>query len=280
MLTRGTFPLRRLRANEPLVPQDRCLSDAAERWVSDMPRFFVEPHAVENGHIVICGEDAHHMTHVLRMRCGESVVVCVPDTGIEYETTFVSGGDPVLLQIVSEKRTETEPPYKAVVYQALCKGDKMETVIQKAVETGAVRIVPIITSRATVKWDPKDGARKVDRWQKIASEAAKQCGRGVIPTVASPMRFADTLDEIAGWDLPLFCYEGEGVRSLPRCTDAVDGIPEKIAIVVGPEGGFAPEEAEMARKRGIQMCGLGKRILRTETAAVFVLACLSQTYEM
>ena len=119
MLTRGTFSLRRLRANEPLVPQDRCLSDAAERWVSDMPRFFVEPHAVENGHIVICGEDAHHMTHVLRMRCGESVVVCVPDTGIEYETTFVSGGDPVLLQIVSEKRTETEPPYKAVVYQAL-----------------------------------------------------------------------------------------------------------------------------------------------------------------
>lgn len=245
-----------------------------------MPRFFVEPGAVENGRVTICGEDAHHMTRVLRMRCGESVIVCVPETGIEYETIFLSGGDPVILQIVSETRSETEPPYKAVVYQALCKGDKMETVIQKAVETGAVQIVPVITGRATVKWDPKDGARKLDRWQKIASEAAKQCGRGVIPTVAPPMRFADVIDEIADWDLPLFCYEGEGVQPLPRCTNAVAGVPEKIAIVVGPEGGFAPEEAELARKTGVRMCGLGRRILRTETAAVFVLACLSQTYEL
>lgn len=245
-----------------------------------MPRFFVEPGAVDNGRIAVCGEDAHHMTHVLRMRYGERVVVCVPAVEMEYETIFISGGDPVMLQIVSAKPSETEPPYKAVVYQALCKGDKMETVIQKAVETGAMRIVPIITSRAMVKWDPKESGRKVERWQKIAFEAAKQCGRGVIPTVTSPMRFTDVVVEIADWDLPLFCYEGEGVKPLPQCIGTVNGIPEKIAIVIGPEGGFAPEEAAMARNSGVQMCGLGKRILRTETAAVFVLACLSQTYEM
>lgn len=245
-----------------------------------MPRFFVEPGAVENGRVAVCGEDAHHITHVLRMRCGERVVVCVPETGSEYETTLVACGDPVILQIVSEKQTETEPPYKAVVYQALCKGDKMETVIQKAVETGAVRIVPIITSRATVKWDPRDGARKVERWQKIAFEAAKQSGRGVIPTVAPPMPFADAINEIAAWELPLFCYEGEEVQLLPQCIADVCGTPEKIAIVIGPEGGFTSEEAEMARDAGVRMCGLGKRILRTETAAIFVLACLSQTYEM
>lgn len=245
-----------------------------------MPRFFVDPSAVENDRIVVRGEDAHHMTRVLRMRAGESVVVCVPGTGTVYETTFVTGGDEVTLSIVSEKRADTEPPYEAVVYQALCKGDKMETVIQKAVETGATRIVPVITSRATVKWDEKDGGRKIERWQKIASEAAKQCGRGRIPTVSAPMRFPEVIGEIASWELPLFCYEGDGVVPLSQCLREYDGVPRRIAIVIGPEGGFAPEEAALAKEAGVRVCGLGKRILRTETAAVFVLSCLSLTYEL
>lgn len=245
-----------------------------------MPRFFVDPSAVEDDRITIRGEDAHHMTHVLRMRVGESVVVCVPENGLTYQTTFVSGGDTAVLHIVSVKQTDTEPPYEAVVCQALVKGDKMETVIQKAVETGAARIVPVITNRCTVKWDPKDGARKIERWQKIAQEAAKQCGRSKIPVVTAPMRLADVIREIQSWEITLFCYEGDGVLPLPQCLARYTGIPKRIAVIIGPEGGFAPEEAALAREAGVQMCGLGKRILRTETAAVFVLACLSQTYEL
>ena len=245
-----------------------------------MPRFFVDPCAVLGDRIVVRGEDAHHMTRVLRMRAGESVTVCVPDTGTVYETVFVSGGEEAVLSIVSESRADTEPPYEAVVFQALCKGDKMETVIQKSVETGVHRIVPVITSRATVKWDEKDGARKTERWQKIASEAAKQCGRGVIPAVSAPMRLADVIDTIASWEMPLFCYEGGGVQPLARCLRMYGGTPRRIGIVIGPEGGFAPEEAALAEKAGVRLCGLGKRILRTETAAVFVLSCLSLTYEL
>ncbi len=248
-----------------------------------MPRFFVRADAVsadEAGQkqISIIGEDAHHLTHVLRVRIGEEITVC-DMAGREYVTAVVSAGDEVLLSVLSEKQADTEPPYTAVVYQALVKGDKMDTVIQKAVETGCSRIVPVRTSRCTVKLDRKDGAKKTERWQRIAYEAAKQCGRGIIPIVEEPMDFRPAVNEAAGMDLPLFCYEGDGTVSLSALTKQTEN-PGQIAVFIGPEGGFSVDEAAYAESCGMRMTGLGKRILRTETAAVFVLACVSAAYEL
>ncbi len=247
-----------------------------------MPRFFVEAGAVENredGQVIrITGEDAHHITHVLRTRIGEGLTVC-DEVGMVYETELVQPGAEVLLRVLESHPADTEPPYRATVYQGLAKGDKMETVIQKAVEIGASVIVPVATSRAVVKLDEKDARRKVERWQKIAHEAAKQCGRGIIPTVAPVMTFKEAVQDAAKADLPLFCYEGDGTRSVTAlCRETA--MPKTISLFIGPEGGFSEEEAAFAGEAGMRLCGLGKRILRTETASGVVLACLSAFYEM
>lgn len=247
-----------------------------------MPRFFVDPANVfwdgTQQYVRITGNDAHHITHVLRTRMGESLVACDSD-GVVYHGEMITAGEEVLLKVTETHVADTEPPYKATVYQALVKGDKMETVIQKAVEMGATAIVPVATSRAVVKLDEKDAKKKTERWQKIAAEAAKQCGRGIIPTVAMPMPFRNAVRQAAEAELPLFCYEGEGTQPLPALYRQVDS-PKSISLFVGPEGGFSSEEAALAQECGMRMCGLGRRILRTETAALFVLACLSAAYEL
>lgn len=247
-----------------------------------MPRFFIDPAAVfwdgEQQYVRITGDDAHHITHVLRTRMGEHLVACASN-GVVYEGEMTAAGAEVLLRVTQTGTVDTEPPYRVAVYQALVKGDKMETVIQKAVELGAAVIVPVATSRAVVKLDEKDAKKKVERWQKIAQEAAKQCGRGIIPTVAMPMSFREAVKQAAADALPLFCYEGEGTVPLPTLYRQRED-PATVSLFVGPEGGFSDEEAAFAKACGMQMCGLGRRILRTETAALFVLSCLSAAYEL
>lgn len=247
-----------------------------------MPRFFIDPANVfEDGaekYVRITGNDAHHITHVLRTRMGETLVAC-DSNGVVYRGEMTAAGEEVLLKVAETYTADTEPPYRATVYQALVKGDKMETVIQKAVELGASTIVPVATSRAVVKLDEKDAKKKIDRWQKIAEEAAKQCGRGRIPTVTMPVSFREAVRQAAETALPLFCYEGEGTLPLPTLYRQVE-TPETISLFVGPEGGFSTEEAAFAKESGMRMCGLGRRILRTETAALFVLSCLSAAYEL
>ena len=247
-----------------------------------MPRFFIDAsdvYAEEDACLIrITGEDAHHITHVLRTRLGEEITAC-DNAGVVYRTVLESAGETVLLRVLEQSAADTEPPYIATVYQALVKGDKMETVIQKAVETGASVIVPVATSRAVVKLDEKDARKKTERWQKIAHEAAKQCGRGVIPQVKMSMPFKEAVVQAAEAELALFCYEGSGTKPLPEiCRKQSE--PKSISLFVGPEGGFAEAEAEAAAQAGLMMCGLGKRILRTETAALFVLSCLSAIYEL
>ena len=247
-----------------------------------MPRFFIDASDVftdgDDCLIRISGEDAHHITHVLRTRIGEEITAC-DNAGRVYRTVLETPGETVILRVLERFAADTEPPYIATVYQALVKGDKMETVIQKAVETGAAVIVPVATSRAVVKLDEKDARKKTERWQKIAHEAAKQCGRGILPQVKMPISFREAVTQAAEADLALFCYEGTGTIPLPEiCRKQSD--PKSISLFVGPEGGFADGEAQAADQAGLQMCGLGKRILRTETAALFVLSCLSAIYEL
>jgi 16S rRNA (uracil1498-N3)-methyltransferase len=202
--------------------------------------------------------------------------------GRDYECNLTRIRDSeVNCEIVSILDCPAEPPYKATVYQALVKGERLDVAIQKSVEFGASAVVPFESSRCIVRMKGEKEGSKSQRRRRIASEAAKQCGRGIIPEVSEPMTFSDMLREAAKCDLAIFCYEKEGERMLGAMLESLRSKPPKsVAIIVGPEGGFSPEEAEKAENAGLSLLGLGKRILRTESAAAFVLACLSSEFEL
>jgi 16S rRNA (uracil1498-N3)-methyltransferase len=248
-----------------------------------MPRFFVSKENIneEERIISILGEDAFHIARSLRMAVGDSLTVCDGE-GRDYECNLTRIRDSeVNCEIVSILDCPAEPPYKATVYQALVKGERLDVAIQKSVEFGASAIVPFESSRCIVRMKGEKEGSKSQRRRRIASEAAKQCGRGIIPEVSEPMTFSDMLREAAKCDLAIFCYEKEGERMLGATLESLRSKPPKsVAIIVGPEGGFSPEEAEKAENAGLSLLGLGKRILRTESAAAFVLACLSSEFEL
>lgn len=244
-----------------------------------MPRFFVRQERISNGAVSIIGEDAHHIARSLRMAVGEEITVCDMQ-GNEYNCRISSFDDDkeVIAEILSQRKSENEPAIYITLYQALPKGDKFETIIQKAVECGASRIVPFQSERCVVKIKNDAEDKKRERRQRISAEAAKQCGRSVIPEVSNSVSFKEALDEAQNNDLILFCYEGDGTESLGNILkdafDEKENIPKTVAIFIGSEGGFSIKEAENAKNFGAIMTGLGKRILRTETASGFVLACL------
>ncbi len=254
-----------------------------------MPRFFVLSTDMEDGIVTLNGDDAHHIAYSLRLAAGEHItVVC---DGVAYDCALESfspdKSKPWVTACVCESApVDTEPPYVAVLYQALPKGDKLDTIIQKAVECGVSRVIPFESSRCIARAKPEAEARKTERRQRISEEAAKQCGRGIIPEILPTVSFADMLVAAADADLVLFCYEADGTHPLPKVlNDRMPTIPDPasrptIAVIVGAEGGFSPEEAAEAASRGFAMIGLGKRILRCETAPSFVLGCLSYQYEL
>ena len=247
-----------------------------------MPRFFISPDAVteKDGKLsaVITGDDAHHISRSLRMRVGEELTLC-DGCGKDYVCTISEISDSaVLLAVDDVSISKAEPPYSVNVFQSLVKGDKFDTVIQKSVECGATHITPLVTSRCTVKLSGADIEKKRVRWQRIATEAAKQCGRGVIPTVDTPANFADMCKICASYDLVLFCYEN-GTYLLKDALAEATGEVKSIAVIIGPEGGFSESEAALAKDSGAVTVSLGRRILRTESAAPFVLACLSFALE-
>lgn len=248
-----------------------------------MPRFFVSVENIneEERSIAILGEDAFHIARSLRMAVGDSLTVCDGE-GRDYECTLVKiRDDRVDCEIIRSAPCPAEPPYRATVYQALVKGERLDVAIQKSVEFGASAIVPFESSRCIVRMKGEKEGSKSQRRRRIAAEAAKQCGRGIIPEVAEPLSFGNMINEAARADLAIFCYEKEGERMLGETLEALRSNPPRtVAIVVGPEGGFSPEEAENAEKAGLSLLGLGRRILRTESAAAFVLACLSSEYEL
>ena len=244
-----------------------------------MPRFFVKQDRISNGNISIIGEDAHHIARSLRMAAGEEITVC-DMRGNEYTCKIVSFNEDkeVLAQILSQRSSENEPTVFITLYQALPKGDKMDTIIQKAVECGVSKIVPFQSERCVVKIKNDAENKKNERRQRISAEAAKQCGRSVIPEVSNSITFKDALSEARESDMILFCYEGDGTVPLGGLLKDVfskeTDFPKSISIFIGSEGGFSIKEAELAKENNAIMIGLGKRILRTETASGFVLACL------
>ena len=251
-----------------------------------MPRFFVRRDQINNGAVTILGDDAHHISRSLRMAVGESITVCDMQK-YEYEcilTDFLP--DRVIARIVSDKKCDTEPPFEAHLYQALPKGDKLDTVIQKAVECGVSSITTFMSERCIAK-EKGDEENKIRRRNKISLEAAKQSGRGLVPEVKATVSFTDMLEEAGRADIKLFCYEGDGTVSMHSFLSSEkarlisSGVENpSISIIVGSEGGFSLAEVERARAAGFIPVGLGKRILRTETAPLFVLSCLCYEFEL
>ena len=250
-----------------------------------MPRFFISKEQLVEDAVRIVGDDAHHIARSLRMAAGEHITLC--DDEYEYDGELISFDDDkcVTARILSKQPLRCEPPYNVTLYQALPKGDKLDTIIQKAVECGVSSIVPFESEHCVVKLRPEAEDRKTERRSRIAVEAAKQCGRGRLPSVLPTITFDEMLAQAAGADAVLFCYEGQGTVSLKalleqkRAEGVLQGHPN-IAVVVGSEGGFSPREAQKARESGALMVGLGPRILRTETASPFILGCLVYEFEL
>lgn len=244
-----------------------------------MPRFFVRQNRISDGNISIIGEDAHHIARSLRMAIGEQLTVCDMQ-GNEYqcEISCFNEDKEVIAKVLSQKHSENEPKVFITLFQALPKGDKLDTVIQKAVECGVSRIVPFQSERCVVKIKSEAEQKKSERRRRISEEAAKQCGRSVIPEIADSVSFKEAVHQAVSNDLILFCYEGDGTmplgQILKKYYGSEDQKPQSIAVVIGSEGGFSLNEAEYAKENGAVLTGLGKRILRTETASGFVLACL------
>lgn len=240
-----------------------------------MPRFFVPDCGQPGDRIVLDGDNARHISYSLRMRRGDTVTLCGEDGRASLGELEDFDGETVAVRILGAGKG-AEPPFRVTLYQGLTKGDKLEYIIQKAVETGVTRIVPFVSSHCIAKLE--EGAKtekKLERWNRISEEAAKQCGRGIVPEVSSPVPFEKALEEASASSLAFLCYEREDTVSL---SDLLNAHPEgEISFFIGPEGGFSEKEAALAAEKGLSLCGLGKRILRTETAPIFVLSCI--TYE-
>lgn len=246
-----------------------------------MPRFFVpSDNFSENNKVKITGEDAFHIARALRMAVGDDLTVCDMH-GSEYSCVLTRIRDEECeCDILSKCEGKTESPVFISLYMAYPKGDKLEVVTQKAVELGASEIVPFESSRCVKKPKPEKAEREHARLSKIAEEAAKQCGRSRLVTIAPSLSYKEMIKRISAADAALFCYEGDGTRSLKEVLASLDESVKTIAVVVGSEGGFSLSEAEEAEKCGAKLVNLGPRILRCETAPAYVLSSISYHFEL
>lgn len=236
-----------------------------------MTRFFVEPEQLQGEFLVLTGENAAH-AKVLRMKAGEQVLVC-DGMGNECVCT-VSDVSPnqVSLVVNCRQASSSEPSVQASVYMAFSKGDKLEHVIQKATELGAYEIVAFPSSRCVSRPDEKSLAKKLERWQKIAASAAEQSGRGYIPQVLTVDSYSAAIDRAAKADKAILFYENERATTLRMALES--GSFRSVSLLTGPEGGLEPREVEMAKAAGMQICTLGSRILRCETAPLCALSAV------
>ena len=239
-----------------------------------MQHFFVTPSQVKDERIYVEGMDVNHMKNVLRMRCGEELMVS--DGNNRKYRCAVEGyaEEQAVLRILEEMAVDTELPSRIFLFQGLPKQDKMELIVQKAVELGVYRVIPVSTRRSVVRLDETKAGKKVERWQQIARSAAKQAGRGLIPEVASVMSYREALEASKELDVLLIPYEL--ARDRKKTKEIIGGIrPGKsVGIFIGPEGGFEKEEVELALEYGAEAVTLGRRILRTETAGLTMLSVL------
>ena len=245
-----------------------------------MYHFFAEPSNISDNDIYIEGNDYNHIKNVLRMKVGEVISIGDGISDKEFRChieDFTENAVHCRLDFIKESGVEL--PVKVTLYQGLPKSDKMELIIQKCVELGVARIVPVECSRSVVRLDAKKAASKVKRWQGISEAAAKQSKRAFIPEVASPIKFSDALKEAAETDIKLIPYEL--AENFDSTREIISKIKEgqSVSIFIGPEGGFSEDEIAASLEKGFNSITLGRRILRTETAALVVLSWLIYLFE-
>ena len=234
-----------------------------------MPRFFCGQVCGDTA--VVTGEDARHMALSLRMKIGEAVTVC-DGAGRDYQCRIETiAPEQVLLRVGQSAASAGEPRVEITLYHAMPKGDKFESIVQKAVELGAARIVPVLTHRCVSRPDEKAMCKKLERYNRIALEAAKQCGRGRIPQVEPMLHFSQAVERMKCEPLAILFYEN---ADQPLHQALRSGVGGRISLMVGSEGGFEPSEAGFAVENGLLALSLGSRILRCETAPVAALAAI------
>ncbi|MBQ6554992.1 MAG: 16S rRNA (uracil(1498)-N(3))-methyltransferase [Firmicutes bacterium] len=241
-----------------------------------MPKYFTSPESINGDEITLDEETSLHLSRVLRCKAGDMITVGDgSDNDYECEITEITK-NAVRAKIIDKHLNLNEPDIKITLYQGLPKGDKTELIIQKCVEIGVDRIVPVSTTRSVVKLDKK-GGKKIERWNKISLSAAKQCGRGKIPEVSPVMTFKEAVEDSRKCDGRLIPYENEQKNGLKSFCENFKG--KSIAVFIGPEGGFDTSEIELAKADGITPVTLGKRILRTETAGLVTAVILLHRLE-
>lgn len=242
-----------------------------------MPKYFFNAAKLNGNLINISGDTAHHIVHVLRMKTGDSLVLCDganTDYFCEISQISKQSKEHVLTLLVNDTQTcITELPFQVTLYQALPKGDKLDLIVQKCTELGISRIVPVETARSVSRL--KDIAKKTERYQRIATAAAGQSMRGIIPNIATPIKFEDAVEQIYENETTIVLFEKEKLNSFKH---ALDSPSKNINIWIGPEGGFLKEEIEILCAKKATTASLGARILRTETAAIATMAFISMAF--
>ncbi|MCU6707659.1 16S rRNA (uracil(1498)-N(3))-methyltransferase [Paenibacillus sp. J5C_2022] len=249
-----------------------------------MQRYFVTPPQLQGGTFAITGDDARHIVKVMRMKPDDKIYVSDGQSNSGIAVIREITADTVLVELEKLLESSSEPAWSVTIAQSLPKGDKMELVIQKGTEIGACAFAPFQSERMIVQYDARKEAKRLERWGKIAKEAAEQCHRDRIPAIEGVRSWKELLQLIGSFDLALFCYEEEGkeheglgLRAAVQhwLTAGVrQGDKPSILLIAGPEGGFTGREAAEAEQAGARLVGLGRRILRAETAGIVGLTCL------
>jgi 16S rRNA (uracil1498-N3)-methyltransferase len=248
-----------------------------------MQRYFLNDRYSEDCPVVITGEDYHHIVRVMRMKEDDRIFVVFPDQSSAVARIETISSDSVEVRVVKWETETKELPIKVAIASGLPKGDKLELIFQKGTELGADQFIPFNADRSIVKWDEKKAKKKLERWEKIVKEAAEQSHRNVVPYVSSPVSFKELLNLSKQFDYTLVAYEeearsGEKGNLSKSLTSVKDG--QSILVVFGPEGGLTDKEVDLCKKEGFLACGLGPRILRTETAPLYVLSAISYQLEL
>lgn len=236
-----------------------------------MRKFFIESSQINNNQIEIVGEDVNHIKNVLRLEIGEKIKICDKKTSTNYISEICEITNKYIkCNILEIAENKAEGNVELHIFQGLPKADKMELIIQKGTELGVNEFIPVAFKRSIVKISGKDELKKIDRWNKIAEVAAKQSGRDIVPKVTNIENIKNVCNEIKNYDIVLLAYELEENNYVKNELLQLKNKKEKykIAVIIGPEGGIAPEEVEVMKSNGAKVISLGKRILRTETVAL------------
>ena len=238
-----------------------------------MSTFFVKNEQIEDNKIVILKEDANHIKNVLRYKIGDELEIC--DENENRYNTKISKFEEnrLILDILNISDKNTEPNIKVTLFQCMPKADKMELIIQKCTELGINDIIPVISERVVVKLDEKNEMKKLERWQKIAKEAATQSGRQIIPKIEKSINLKNIIEKLSKYDIVILLYECEKKHMLKDVLKNCNKNVKNVAIIVGPEGGFSENDVKILDNcNNLEKVSLGSRILRTETASFVALA--------